>query len=577
MSNRYGGRVEIDIDPRGNAVFFDANSGRQLPVATLSTDFNGNQSTAYGTSKISLGAQAYIQNQRLLKQQAFLAGVLNVASAWAATTAYTLGQVVQLPTGQHICCTTAGTSGASAPTGNITGRPISDGTVTWYANNWFQTANAQPVQQGSNPTVTAYATVALAQAGVAALGTGVVSNFTQATGPVLNVTSNDALLCNAQATQPWTNGNNGVGAIAFCPSLSSTTQNATQTYNLSKPYGIVNPQGQLVSIPPNSNSFYIGQYDIEFYVTDVVCGIVFNPFGPPGPVPIMILVDDQQLQGSPTQIGTTGLGQTIVINWNGVLKRRKITVCSCTSADNATAYQIYPISILLTAQGKVEATPPSQDVMLALGDSSLVSTLPLVQGQPHQTWFIKRLLGLGGLVNCGVPGTGYIATNAGADFNLLQALQQPANQYILSQFPIRHILVSNGYNDRNTSTQQAIAAAALATWQYIRYLFPLAKITITDGESSASGPDAGAIATAATLLATFNGWADPNSRFIQVVGTGQQTAWIWGTGNVTGALNTGNACELISSDNNHCSLGQAVYYYAQRMAQAITLAWNGDY
>lgn len=53
-------------------------------------------------------------------------------TAWAASTAYTVGQ--QVNTGGNVYeCITAGTSGASAPTG--TGTSITDGTVTWtYLN-----------------------------------------------------------------------------------------------------------------------------------------------------------------------------------------------------------------------------------------------------------------------------------------------------------------------------------------------------------------------------------------------------------------------------------------------------------
>ena len=52
--------------------------------------------------------------------------------AWVASTAYTVGQ--QVNTGGKVYqCTTAGTSGSSAPTGTGTG--IADGTVTWdYVN-----------------------------------------------------------------------------------------------------------------------------------------------------------------------------------------------------------------------------------------------------------------------------------------------------------------------------------------------------------------------------------------------------------------------------------------------------------
>ncbi|MBF0098975.1 MAG: hypothetical protein HQM05_16750 [Magnetococcales bacterium] len=53
-------------------------------------------------------------------------------SAWVATTAYTVGQIVKPSTGTHFYrCKVAGTSGASAPTWKTDSTDTTDGTVTW--------------------------------------------------------------------------------------------------------------------------------------------------------------------------------------------------------------------------------------------------------------------------------------------------------------------------------------------------------------------------------------------------------------------------------------------------------------
>lgn len=59
-------------------------------------------------------------------------------AAWAANTAYTIGQWILLPTGQVVECTSTGaqgaaggTSGATAPTAPGNGLTVVDGTVTW--------------------------------------------------------------------------------------------------------------------------------------------------------------------------------------------------------------------------------------------------------------------------------------------------------------------------------------------------------------------------------------------------------------------------------------------------------------
>lgn len=61
---------------------------------------------------------------------ATLAGELVAAPAWAATTAYTVGEEVT-NSGAVLECTTAGTSGSTAPTNPAVGSTVTDGTVVW--------------------------------------------------------------------------------------------------------------------------------------------------------------------------------------------------------------------------------------------------------------------------------------------------------------------------------------------------------------------------------------------------------------------------------------------------------------
>ncbi|MBF0402092.1 MAG: hypothetical protein HQL90_15175, partial [Magnetococcales bacterium] len=58
---------------------------------------------------------------------------VSVAPAtWAATTAYTIGQIVKPATGTHFYkCKAAGSSGGSAPTWKTDSTDTTDGTVTW--------------------------------------------------------------------------------------------------------------------------------------------------------------------------------------------------------------------------------------------------------------------------------------------------------------------------------------------------------------------------------------------------------------------------------------------------------------
>lgn len=96
-----------------------------MATTTQHEDFLGRELTTPGTnSKDFLG--------RATTSTADFVGRSLTVGTWAATTAYTLGTAVELAGGQEIVVTTAGTSGASAPTapGSI-GGTVTDGTVTW--------------------------------------------------------------------------------------------------------------------------------------------------------------------------------------------------------------------------------------------------------------------------------------------------------------------------------------------------------------------------------------------------------------------------------------------------------------
>lgn len=55
-----------------------------------------------------------------------------VVGTWTASTAYTVGNTVELPGGEELIATVAGTSGVSAPAApGAIGGTVVDGTVTW--------------------------------------------------------------------------------------------------------------------------------------------------------------------------------------------------------------------------------------------------------------------------------------------------------------------------------------------------------------------------------------------------------------------------------------------------------------
>jgi hypothetical protein len=54
-----------------------------------------------------------------------------VSTTWAGTTAYALGDYVDLSGGEVLVATVAGTSGAGEPTAPAYGATVVDATVTW--------------------------------------------------------------------------------------------------------------------------------------------------------------------------------------------------------------------------------------------------------------------------------------------------------------------------------------------------------------------------------------------------------------------------------------------------------------
>jgi hypothetical protein len=119
----------------------DIYIGVLFPKGNLSQ--NGEQSfnNDEGGLVYPMQAQALLDDTegtatRLLWGGPGLAGLLEdmgfvVATAWAASTAYAVGDRVRLSGGEVLEATVAGTSGTTEPTAPAVGGTVTDGTVTW--------------------------------------------------------------------------------------------------------------------------------------------------------------------------------------------------------------------------------------------------------------------------------------------------------------------------------------------------------------------------------------------------------------------------------------------------------------
>lgn len=507
-----------------------------VPIGTvLSTSDKGLCTFGVGGWAVGTAPTTFVKNKRNANIAAFLSGAAIPAPAWAATTAYVVGDRRTLPTGQVLECTTAGTSAGTAPAYSktiLTGRPLVDGTVTWFGV--YQTNGVTAVSPA--PTATLFASAAAAGLTETNLISGTLSPLLTCYGGILT-----------------RNGfQNAAAAFTFAGGPATGAGNAT---------GIATGAGYPATYVYNSYN-----YDIEFYITDSVVGLTFV-----GSTAMLgVEIDGVLMQANPPP-GNGTAGQALVFDFNGVTKRRRVCV-NCSTPVGSSALR----GVALTPSGYVEVTDSPNDQMLLLGDSLLqtISSPAPLGPVTYLGALLKRYLGLSGVIGCGLGGSGYIAQLANT-FNSLNILLNPVNQQVFAQMAPNHIMISQGYNDIGTAPA-LVAAAALTTWQQARLLFPNAKITVTDGFSQAKGPDATTLAQAAAILQQYDIWADPNSRFVQSTTATAATAWVQGTGTASGGLVAGNSGWVVGTDNVH-STPLGANYQAKRLADAISAAWNGEY
>lgn len=474
--------------------------------------------------------------RRVANTAAFNAGPMIPAPLWVTLTAYVAGNVVIITGGQHLYCTVGGTSGASMPaytSAVLTGRPLTDGTVTWYGLPWVKSAT-----DVTAPTVTT-------GANAAALGLTETRIVTGSNPPIA-------------AIVPGLFGANGANHLGGTYMSRYGFANGPSTGAGNSTGGAVTDAGLSAAFVYQTNSC-----DTEFYVTDSKFGLTFSS----STNPVVVEIDGQLVQGNPAP--AAGVAWCIAFDYAGIVKRHRLKLTNNSIIDQLRGYAT-------TTVGFIEPTDSPNDTLLLLGDSINTTVIPTAVnalGGP-MGWWISKLLGMTSVVNAGIGGSGY-SVQAGNSFTTLQVVQAAPNQTLFAAYNPGHVLISSGFNDRSAAWS-TVGPAALATWQAVRALLPTAKITITDGFGEASGPDANALTQAANLLTLFNTWADPNSRFIQSIGAATTTAWMQGTNSVSGALQAGNTCNTVGTDGTHpCPWG--AYYLATRVSAAMNTAWAGNY
>lgn len=477
-------------------------------------------------------AQSSLATRRAANIAAHLQGPQVIAPLWVTATVYVAGNVVTITGGQHLVCSVGGTSGGAMPvytSAVLTGRPLTDNTVTWYGLPWVKSAN-----DVNAPVITS---------GASAAAVGLTETAFNVGGVVIPQVT-------PFSSRQKNNANSAVRHYQFANGPAAGSGNSTAD---------ATGDGQSAA-----NVYVTQQWDMEFYVTDAKFGIVAHNSSSP----IYVEVDGVMVQGNPLP-SSGASGWCLAFDYNGVVKRRLVRV-----SDVQVGAQIRGVA--MTIIGILEPSDSPNDCMLLLGDSlqntvvpSLITPMAAMQG-----FWLKRLLGLSSVINATVGGTGYVTFGANT-YNVPAIIANPANQALFAAYAPNHVMISAGYNDSALSFA-SVGPAALSSWQATRALLPNAKITIVDGFAEAKGPDANTLAQAANLLGLFNSWNDSNSRFVQAVGPSVNTSWTQGTGNAGAALAAGNASNFVSTDTSHPTPVGA-YYLAQRMAAEIKSVWNGAY
>lgn len=486
--------------------------------------------TEIGGQLVPATTLANLASRRAANIAAFQQGPAVIAPLWVTVTPYVLGNVVTITGGQHLVCTASGTSGASMPvytSAVLTGRPFTDGSVTWYGLPFVKAAS-----DVTAPVVTSGANAAAL--GLVFTGFNVAGAINAAVTPysAKQINFANSLIRHYQF------------AVGNSLAAGNATGNATQD-GLSAAF-----------------AYNVQTWDMEFYVTDSKFGVQLGPAAGF----IYIEIDGQIMSGNPVALASGGC---VAFDYSGVVKRRLVRVADVQVGASVNG-------VAMTAQGILEPSDSPNDCILLLGDSLMNTVVPgiLTPMAAMQGFWLKRLLGVSSMVNATVGGSGYVSAISNS-FNVESMLSAQPNQQLFAGYAPGHIHISAGYNDSGLPFSQ-VGPAALRAWTAARAQFPNAKITVTDGFAEAKGPDAATLAQAANLLALFNTWNDPNSKFVQAVGPSVNTSWTQGTGNAGSGLAAGNASNFVSTDTVHPTPAGA-YYLATRMANAVKNAWNNAY
>lgn len=294
--------------------------------------------------------------------------------------------------------------------------------------------------------------------------------------------------------------------------------------------------------------------------------------------PIRVWVDD--IEVAPTGFWSGLSGDTasiyITVSMTGIKKIRNVKIETNYIRDvrvlpNAALYYVQeqPLNILW------------------IGDSIGAGSAEGPSRGANANWpgQLANKLGIKGVTNISVGGTGFYSPNNGIVWNYLQRITNnsiPASNptsdilsYKTIPFDIAVIQVSG--NDGVAYTPEQYQTQALAIFRAMRTLQPTALIIV---HGPYPGSESGGYPTAANYCdvqaqAAFATWNDPNSVYILTRSTAPGGPWVTGSGysNVGNISATGNASYYVGSDSLH-PLDAGINFLGQQTYTALKTILN---
>jgi len=526
------------------------------------------------------------------------------APLWAITTAYVLRDIVRHSNGQLMICVAAGTSGGSEPTFSSTALMSGDGTCSWAAMGKESKVNTDgyPVptiaRSGTAPTNSALRSLftSLDPGKIVAFfgspfngGSGYVDG-TYTNVPLTGGSGTGALavkvvVSSGAVTSPLTIDGRGTGTgyivnevlsinNAYLGGTGSGVQLTIKTV-MNTPIATVS-QANIKSNTVQSNQQSLGfLYDdggnsasnaqavrvIEFVTDDPTPGInVYSTV-----TRLFVMVDGYPIEENITAT-VSATNDYYIIDWGGVRKLRKYTVCMLNSL-TLTGINLLASSVLY---------PPREQIKKGVyfGDSynSTISSYNPASVGDYLAHDLFRNFGITALRNYAIGGSGYGTGKIISDGNLTSAkyttLALFENNDLTGYEDAELVVFANGLNDIS-ATVSTVVANAVNCWNRALELFPYATIVIFGPWCENSGPGATTLALDAALKAAFDTWKTRNNVFYHsVCQDSVEGAWVSGTGVWGTTTGTGNSDFYTGADGIHASFpGRS--YLVNRMVDSI--------